>query len=101
MVPNNPGMSVTTENDVYELDLGRELGVYHFERDPNEDFLLKTHSQAVAPIVYMMSPISGNVYRYFYDSKRLQQWVSVEDEHYMVEMITRELLKKCYGYPMF
>jgi hypothetical protein len=101
MLDTNPRMSITTEKDVYEVDLGPDLGVYHFERDANEDYLLRIHSHIVAPIVYMASPISGTVHRYYYDKKRLNDWISIDDEHYLVELMTRELLKKCYGYPMF
>lgn len=102
MLATNPGMTITVDKDVFELDLGQENGVYHFERDPNENFLIsKTHTHAIAPIVYMTSPITGNIHRYYYDNKRLHNWISIDDEHYLVELMTRELLKKCYGYPMF
>lgn len=107
MLENNIGYQITTDCDVYEFDLGidprsgENLGLYHFERDPNEAYVLRTHPHVTGPIVYMTSPISGGVFKYFYDAKRLQQWVSIDDEHYMVEILTREILKKCYGYPQF
>mmetsp|Transcript_19430 Transcript_19430/g.27362 ORF Transcript_19430/g.27362 Transcript_19430/m.27362 type:complete len:100 (+) Transcript_19430:35-334(+) len=48
----------------------------------------------------MFSPISTNVYYYTYDESKLE-WVNVNDGHYMVELLTRELLTSCSGLPEF
>lgn len=101
MLDSNPGMQITTDGDVYECDFGQDIGIYHFTRSSNEEFLKRQNREIDSPIMVMMSPISGNAYQYYYDKKRFNQWISIDDEHYMVELLTRELLKKCYGYPMF
>eukprot|EP00472_Partenskyella_glossopodia_P002155 CAMPEP_0197527554 /NCGR_PEP_ID=MMETSP1318-20131121/22117_1 /TAXON_ID=552666 /ORGANISM="Partenskyella glossopodia, Strain RCC365" /LENGTH=78 /DNA_ID=CAMNT_0043082273 /DNA_START=170 /DNA_END=403 /DNA_ORIENTATION=- len=41
--------------------------------------------------VQMFSPISGQMYTYRYD-KGTSEWISVDDGHLMVELLTRELL---------
>jgi frataxin-like iron-binding protein CyaY len=103
MFPSNPGMSISINGDTFELNLPNELGTYIFGRDSSEDVLIKKKPNLLQPpIVFMMSPISGNCFRYQYETKRFNEWVSIEnDEHYLVEILTRELLKKMYGFPQF
>lgn len=101
----NEGMKINKTDTTFEIVLSQDLGSYQIGLDQNESHILKQHSYQTkgveAPIVFMMSPISGGCYRYYYDAKRFHNWISIDDEHYMVEMLTRELLKKCYGCPMF
>ncbi|GAB5366490.1 hypothetical protein AAMO2058_001148000 [Amorphochlora amoebiformis] len=48
--------------------------------------------------IQMFSPISGNVYTYKFDEKS-EQWANVNDGHYMIELLTRELMGACSGLP--
>mgnify|MGYP000843939326 CR=1 FL=1 len=92
MIDSNDGMVVKVENSTLTCDLGRDLGSYTLMVDP-------VLSKPNRPVVVLMSPISGGVWKYKQGAEG--QWVSLEDGHFLVELWARELITKCYGYPMF
>eukprot|EP00466_Bigelowiella_natans_P015339 jgi/Bigna1/63105/fgenesh1_kg.47_\ len=86
-----------TSNDGFAIDIDGEEsmsvtigspGAYQFTSDAKKKEL------------QMFSPISANVYYYNYDESK-QEWVNVNDGHYLVELLTRELLTSCSGLPEF
>lgn len=48
----------------------------------------------------MFSPVSTAVYSYSFD-KGNDAWVSDDDGHLLVELLTRELMSSCSGFPDF
>mmetsp|Transcript_29045 Transcript_29045/g.54354 ORF Transcript_29045/g.54354 Transcript_29045/m.54354 type:complete len:112 (-) Transcript_29045:104-439(-) len=48
--------------------------------------------------IQMFSPISTTLYTYKFDENS-QQWISEQDGHLMIELLTRELLQSCSGLP--
>lgn len=70
------------------IDLGEEHGCYTvMSRTDDQDS------------VVLSSPTSG-VHTYLYDHTE-QHWKSTKDSHILTDLLTRELLKTCQGYPSF
>lgn len=101
MLPDNPGMTITVPtNDSMEVFIPGFNGSYFFQPDQNPRPKLASNPRAAEPLITMISPHSGAVYSYYHDDQR-EAWVCVDDEHFLQELLTRELLKTCYGYPQF
>ena len=72
-------------SDRLTLNLAPTVGTYELSIDrPNQRLLL-------------FSPASG-VFKYQW-SARTEAWVNESDEHFLVELLVRELLKTCQGVP--
>lgn len=100
MLSDNPGMKLTINNDEMEIFIPGFQGAYFLQADGNYESKLRSNPRAQLPLVMMISPYNGGAYSYFYDNL-LNGWVSVDDGHFLQELMTRELLKVCYGYPHF
>ena len=76
-------VGISNYNNTLSVDI-KDLGTYKISVDiPNS-------------LVYLFSPYSGT-YSYYY-KKDQDQWANTKDEHYMEDLVTRELLRFCKGY---
>ncbi len=95
MHAKNPGFSVTREGSkklVVDTGTGPRAGVvFTLESDaPNSKLSMTSTKNAGARGVLI----------YTHDSKT-GHWVNESDKHFLVELLTRDLLYHCQGYPAF
>jgi frataxin-like iron-binding protein CyaY len=81
----NRDFDLRVDSDRLSLTLAPTVGSYELSVDrPNQRLIL-------------FSPSSG-VFKYEW-SARHEAWVNESDEHFLVELLVRELLKHCQGVP--
>jgi len=118
---SNPGMRISLKNDRLTLKLPNQRGIYTFERAHLSSLSLNksaisnvalrkssrrlrdlndSSQQNAYQCVRMFSPISALSYDYIY-SPNYQQWCNVHDNHFLIELLTREILKECKSVPNF
>ncbi len=78
-----------------ELELPEGQGSYTFLHVP-----ASSPSSSAPPRVLMASPVSGAGYTYSPHPTE-GWWSAEEDGHWLPEILTRELLRVCKGYPNF
>lgn len=67
-----------------------ELGPIHGQYT----FIADTESRSI----YFQSPISGNLI-YFYDINRTNEWINVHDQHNLIGMFVRDIIRQIQGVP--
>ena len=67
------------------LQLAPHIGTYEVTVEPGQQRLI------------LFSPVSG-VYKYEWSGAK-EAWVSETDQHFLVELLVRELLRHCQGVP--
>lgn len=67
------------------LQLAPHIGTYEVSVEAGQQRLI------------LFSPVSG-VYKYEWNGVK-EAWVSETDQHFLVELLVRELLKYCQGVP--
>jgi frataxin-like iron-binding protein CyaY len=87
MVASNAGFSVAVSGPELKIVTGNGDKVFRLTADP------------VAETVCLNSPKNGLFY-YKYDPSR-QTWVHIQDGHFLVELLTRDLIYYCKGFPTF
>ncbi len=76
-------VGISNYNNALSVEI-KDVGTYKISVDiPNS-------------LLYLFSPHSGT-YSYYYN-KDQDQWTNTKDEHYMEDLVTRELLRFCKGY---
>mmetsp|Transcript_9712 Transcript_9712/g.23890 ORF Transcript_9712/g.23890 Transcript_9712/m.23890 type:complete len:169 (-) Transcript_9712:162-668(-) len=83
----NTGFEIDQRDNALDVTIGA-AGTYTFNKEAGKKRL------------QMFSPVSLAVYTYKYDEKSLD-WISEDDGHHLIELLTRELLTSCAGVPEF
>jgi frataxin-like iron-binding protein CyaY len=81
----NPQMKIESDSSLLEIDLGPQVGKYVLQVDYDEQECILT------------SPVSGQLtYRY---SSEIGDWLNVQDGHYLIGLLVRDMLRQIIGVP--